>query len=86
MMVIEKRIFDYIPQIHKIIKENRYNPVYANYYNRNANKLNSKRVKEMEVNLLMKKMDEYLTKDEAEYIENNFHNYTYNKSNVNLVQ
>ena len=80
MMVIEKHIFDYIPQIHKIIKINRYNPKYSHYYkNNNNNEYNKKRLKEIEVKLVMDNINVLLTKEEALYIDNNFHNYTYVK-------
>ena len=81
MMVIEKHIFDYIPQIHKMIKINRYNPIYANYYNRKDMRQNTNRIAEIEVNILMNTFSKMLTKEEENYIENNFHNYSFITTN-----
>lgn len=79
MMVIEKQIFDYIPQIDKLIKINRLNPNYSEYCNVVQSKNNKNRIKEKEVKLVIQSLEKLLTKEEALYIDNNFHNYTYVK-------
>lgn len=85
MMVIEKHIFDYIPQIHKMIKLNRLNPQYSQhsqYYTEEQS--DSTRIKQNEVNIVMKSLEKLLTKEEAVYIDNNFHNYIYMDTKTEL--
>lgn len=70
MMVIEKNIFDYIPCIHRVIKQNRHFTVYPEHIS------NEKKIK-MEVECVMKTIYSDLSDNEKEYINNNFSDYDY---------
>ena len=71
MMVIEKHIFDYIPQIHKMIMKNRLN---SNHHTSKSHKQYTNRNKETEVGEIIKSLERLLTKEEAVYIDKYFSN------------